>query len=34
MELGENLHNTVVREVFEETGLTISNPKLVGVKHF
>lgn len=24
----------VIREVFEETGLTISNPQLLGVKHF
>ncbi|MGT2910490.1 NUDIX domain-containing protein [Streptococcus cameli] len=30
----ESLHASVVREIFEETGLTISNPKLVGVKHF
>ncbi|MGV3162087.1 8-oxo-dGTP diphosphatase [Streptococcus hyovaginalis] len=34
IEKGENLHDAVVREVLEETGLTISNPKLVGVKHF
>lgn len=30
----ESLHASVVREVYEETGLTIRNPKLVGVKHF
>lgn len=30
----ESLHAAVVREVYEETGLTISNPKLVGMKHF
>ncbi|MFU2163529.1 8-oxo-dGTP diphosphatase [Streptococcus pluranimalium] len=34
IEKGESLHDAVVREVFEETGLRISNPKLVGVKHF
>lgn len=26
--------NAFVREVHEETGLTISNPKLVGMKHW
>lgn len=30
----ESLHEAVVREIFEETGLTIKNPHLVGVKHF
>ncbi len=30
----ESLHEAVVREVYEETGLTISNPKLVGMKHW
>lgn len=34
IEKGESLHDAVVREVLEETGLTISNPELVGVKHF
>lgn len=34
MELGESSADTVIREVFEEMDLTISNPKLVGVKHF
>ncbi|MGT2829994.1 8-oxo-dGTP diphosphatase [Streptococcus hillyeri] len=34
IELGESLHEAVVREVYEETGLTIKNPRLVGVKHF
>lgn len=34
VEAGESLHGAVIREVFEETGLTIQNPKLVGVKHF
>lgn len=30
----ESLHQAVVREVYEETGLTICNPKLVGMKHW
>lgn len=30
----ESLHDSVVREIFEETGLTISQPKLIGVKHW
>lgn len=30
----ESLHGSVVREVYEETGLTIKNPRLVGVKHW
>lgn len=30
----ESLHQAVVREVYEETGLTIRNPKLVGMKHW
>ncbi|WP_369350869.1 8-oxo-dGTP diphosphatase [Streptococcus hillyeri] len=30
----ESLHDAVIREIFEETGLTISQPKLVGVKHW
>lgn len=30
----ESLHASVVREVYEETGLTISNHRLVGMKHF
>lgn len=32
VEQGESLTQSVIREVFEETGLTISNPKLCGVK--
>ncbi|WP_161978923.1 8-oxo-dGTP diphosphatase [Streptococcus sp. S784/96/1] len=34
IEKGESLHESVVREVYEETGLTIKNPRLIGVKHF
>ncbi|MBM7635809.1 8-oxo-dGTP diphosphatase [Streptococcus saliviloxodontae] len=34
IEDGESLHAAVVREVCEETGLSISNPKLMGIKHF
>lgn len=34
IEEGESLHEAVLREVYEETGLRISNPKLVGVKHW
>lgn len=30
----ESLHQAVVREVYEETGLTIRNPRLVGMKHW
>ena len=30
----EGLVESVIREVEEETGLTIKNPKLVGMKHF
>ncbi|CQR24540.1 MutT-like protein [Streptococcus varani] len=30
----ESLHGSVVREIYEETGLTIKNPRLVGVKHW
>lgn len=31
---GENFHDAVVREVWEETGLTIRNPQLAGLKHW
>ncbi|GAB3068121.1 8-oxo-dGTP diphosphatase [Salinicoccus sesuvii] len=34
IEKNESFHDAVVREVFEETGLTIRNPKLCGVKQF
>ncbi|MGT2801313.1 8-oxo-dGTP diphosphatase [Streptococcus henryi] len=30
----ESLYASVVREVYEETGLTIFHPRLVGMKHF
>ena len=34
VEPGESFVDSVVREVFEETGLTIENPRLCGVKQF
>ena len=34
IEKGESLHDSVVREILEETGLTITHPKLVGVKNW
>lgn len=34
VEVGESFHNSVVREVREETGLEIKNPRLCGVKQF
>lgn len=34
VELGENFHDAVVREVQEETGLLIESPQLVGLKHW
>ncbi len=34
VEVGESFHDSVVREVLEETGLTIRNPKLCGIKQF
>ena len=34
MEQGEFVTPSVVREIREETGLTIENPKLCGIKEF
>lgn len=34
VEKGESFHDSVVREVYEETGLTIKQPILCGVKQF
>ena len=34
MEQGEFVTPSVIREVREETGLTIENPKLCGIKEF
>lgn len=32
VEIGESLTDAVIREVFEETGLTIASPRLCGTK--
>ena len=34
VELGESFVESVIREVWEETGLAIENPKLCGTKQF
>lgn len=34
VEQGESIVDAVIREMKEETGLTIRNPRLCGVKHF
>ena len=34
VELGESLTDSVIREVWEETGLTIRKPRLCGVKNW
>jgi len=34
VENGESFAESVIREIYEETGLTIQNPKLVGIKNW
>ena len=34
VEKGESFTDSVIREVFEETGLTVENPVLCGIKQF
>lgn len=34
VEAGESFVDAVVREMKEETGLSIKNPRIVGIKHF
>ena len=34
VEPGETFTESVIREIYEETGLTIEHPQLVGVKHW
>lgn len=34
VEMGESFMNATIREMKEETGLTIKNPKLCGIKQF
>ena len=31
---GEAFAESVIREIYEETGLTIQNPQLVGIKNW
>ena len=31
---GESFAESVIREIYEETGLTIQNPQLVGIKNW
>ena len=34
VELGESITDSVIREVYEETGLRIEHPRLCGIKQF
>ena len=34
VEKGESIRDSVIREVCEETGITVSDPKLCGIKQF
>lgn len=34
VEEGESITDSVVREVYEETGIEVKNPRLCGIKHF
>ncbi len=34
VENGESFAESVIREIYEETGLTIQNPQLVGIKNW
>lgn len=34
VEAGESITASVIREVYEETGIEVKNPKLCGLKHF
>jgi 8-oxo-dGTP diphosphatase len=34
VEPGETFKESVIREIYEETGLTIQNPRLTGIYHW
>lgn len=34
MEPGETFKESVIREIYEETGLMIQNPRLTGIYHW
>lgn len=34
VETGETFKESVIREIYEETGLTIQNPRLTGIYHW
>ncbi len=34
LEKGESVRDSVIREVYEETGITVKNPTLCGIKEF